>query len=716
MPLDNPPDGMDTSSTIDSQKDFNKDARGQQKRWTTELDAAEADIKKFWRRSDEIVSKLVDKRAEDRPQRRAYKLPLFASNIQVLRAMLYGNEPEVVVDRRFQDANDDEARVAGEMLERILNSDMAYASDPYAAAIGKALDDRLTIGMGNCRLVYEAEYETVPGKPAQVGPHPVTGEEVELAPAVPETERVKEESCRAYYVSWRDQLWSISRTWEEVRWWAFRSFLTRDEMEKRFGPEIAKRVTYSRSKKDSNGWAQEDALQKDPWQRCEVWEIWSKEDKTVYWWTRGFTQILDKQPDPLELEDFWPFPQPMFANLTTSRLMPTADYSLVQDLYDEYEVLSTRIRQLVKACKVVGLYNAAMGNGIKRLFNETFDQDLIAVEAWAVMAEKGGLRGNMEFLPLEAVVMTLEKLSEQRDKVKAQIDEMTGMGDVQRGAAMYVNQKPMTATESSARSYYADLRTNALLDEFARFASELQALKGEIICKHYSPDTILKMSNIQRSFNSPDEVQKALALLSSDYFNYRVEVKSDKLAMSDSTKMKNERIGWMQALGGLISAMGPMMQQSPQLAPFFLEAIKWTMASFEGSKDIQGVLDQAVAQTERQIQQQMMQGPPPDPKLLAAQAKGQVDMQKAQFDAQAKAHQTQLESAARMQEIQAETEADVAKQAAQAHYNTQEEIARHQLQVQENRQLLHHDLVKEAVKPKPVVSYKPHPNGSPPRR
>src|SRR5689334_64170 len=153
MPLDNPPDGMDTSSTIDSQKDFQKDARGQQKRWTTELDAAEADIKKFWRRSDEIVSKLVDKRAEDRPQRRAYKLPLFASNIQVLRAMLYGNEPEVVVDRRFQDPNDDEARVAAEMLERILNSDMAYASDPYGAAIGKALDDRLTIGMGDRKSV-----------------------------------------------------------------------------------------------------------------------------------------------------------------------------------------------------------------------------------------------------------------------------------------------------------------------------------------------------------------------------------------------------------------------------------------------------------------------------------------------------------------------------------------------------------------------------------
>ena len=341
-------EGIETAVTIDSRKDFSKNAAGLQKRWTTELDAAEQEMKKFWRRSDEIVSKLVDRRGESSTARRAYKVSLFASNTATLRAMLYGNVPEVSVQRRFMDANDDEARVAGEMLERILNTDMAYASDPYAAAIGKSLDDFLTIGMGNARIVYEAKYEPVEGKPAVMGAHPETGEQMELAPEVPESERVVSESCRAYYVSWRDQLWSIARTWEEVRWWAFRSYLTRDEMAARFGEKMAKLVTYSRNKKSTSDFSQEDALQKDPWQRCEVWEIWSKEDKKVYWWTRGFKQILDMQPDPYELESFWPFPEPMFANLTTSRLMPLADYSLAEDLYNEYELVSTRIRQLVR--------------------------------------------------------------------------------------------------------------------------------------------------------------------------------------------------------------------------------------------------------------------------------------------------------------------------------------------------------------------------------
>ncbi len=712
MGSDNTPDTMDGGNTIiESRKDFQKNAAGLQKRWTTEIDTAESDVKKFWRRSDEIVGKLVDKRAEDRPQKRAYKISLFASNTATQRAMLYGNEPEVVVDRRFMDANDDEARVAGEMLERILNGDMAYSSDPYSAAIGKSLDDYLTIGMGNARIVYEAKYEPVPGKPAVMGPHPATGETVELAPAVPDSERVTHESCRAYYVSWRDQLWSISRTWEEVRWWAFRSYLTRDEMAARFGDPMAKLVTYSRTKKDSSGWAQEDALQKDPWQRCEVWEIWSKEDKKVYWWTRGFRQILDMQDDPYELEDFWPFPEPMFANLTTSRLMPTADYSLASDLYDEYELVSTRIRQLVKACKVVGIYNSAMGTGIKRLFNETFDQDLIAVDAWAVMAEKGGLRGNMEFMPLEAVVATLDRLVAYRQELKATLDEITGMGDVIRGAGMFVGQGPMTATEASTKTHFASLRMQATQDRFARFASELQSLKGEIVCKHYSPETIVNMSNIQKTFNTPEEVQSALQLLQSDYFNYRVAVKSDKLAMTDFAKQKNERVTWMQALGGLITSAGPLMQQSPQMTPFILEAVKWTMASFEGSADIQGILDQAIAGATKQAQQQAMNPQPQDPKIQAAQMKAQMDMQKAQFDAQSKQKQTQLESQTRMQEIAAETQSDMAKQEAQAHFNTQEEIAKTELEMRKNAQQAHHDALKEAAKPRPQVSYKPKPNG-----
>ncbi len=231
-------------------------------------------------------------------------------------------------------------------------------------------------------------------------------------------------------------------------------------------------------------------------------------------------------------------------------------------------------------------------------------------------------------------------------------------------------------------------------------------MKGEIVCKHYSPDTIYNISNIKRSMNSQEEVQAALQLLQSDYFNYRVAVKSDKLAMTDFARQKNERVGWMDALGGLITSSAPLMQQSPAMVPFILQAVKWTMASFEGSSEIQGVLDQAIAQMEKEQQQGPQQ--PQDPKLLAAQAKGQVDMQKAQFDAQSKQQQTQLESQTRMQEISAETQSDIAKQAAQATYNTQEELAKTRLEMEKSAMDAHRQaLMPVPVKPRPPFVRKP---------
>ena len=255
-----------------------------------------------------------------------------------------------------------------------------------------------------------------------------------------------------------------------------------------------------------------------------------------------------------------------------------------------------------------------------------------------------------------------------------------------------------------------------MLDEFARFASDLQALKGEIVCKHYSPETILKVSNIQRSFDSPDEIQSALQLLQIDYFSFRVSVESDKLAMTDFAKQKNERVSWMQALGGLLTEAAPLLQGMPTLLPFVLEAVKWTMASFEGASDIEGVLDQAVQKTLQQLERQQAQGPQPDPKLQAAQLKaqsdqqkGQMDLQKEQFKAQADTRQTMLETQAHIAETRAETQSEVVQQEAQAKYNMLEKMNEHRLKLVENAHKHHQDMVK-ATLPKPVVSYKPRPN------
>jgi hypothetical protein len=76
------------------------------------------------------------------------RLNLFTANTQTLRSLLYGKTPQVDVARRFADSEDDEARVASEMMERILNTDLEKDSDTAAEAFRQALDDRLLAGNG----------------------------------------------------------------------------------------------------------------------------------------------------------------------------------------------------------------------------------------------------------------------------------------------------------------------------------------------------------------------------------------------------------------------------------------------------------------------------------------------------------------------------------------------------------------------------------------
>src|SRR5205814_10574675 len=80
--------------------------------------------------------------------------------------------------------------------------------------------------------------------------------------------------------------------------------------------------------------------------QVEVWEIWSKRDKKVYWWTEGYEKLLDDKDDPLCLHGFWPDPPPFIANVTTSKYMPRSDYSIAKDLYREIDKLQTRISLL----------------------------------------------------------------------------------------------------------------------------------------------------------------------------------------------------------------------------------------------------------------------------------------------------------------------------------------------------------------------------------
>lgn len=640
---------------IESDEDFTDDAQGWAERWSVELSAARKALEPWWNQGDKIVERFRDER--DRTNRGDTRWNLFSSNVQTLAAMLYGKTPTVQVGRRFSDANDDVARVASEILERLLNTDIERDSDSYALALQYALNDRLLSGMGNVRVRYVAEFET---QTVQAVLHPRTG-------VVLEAERTQEvktfEDVEVDYCHWKDQLWSPARVFHEVRWWAFRNLLSRAELVRRFGEDLGKRIPLNARKRRG------DRTPQDPWGRAEVWEIWSKEHKRVFWYVEGFDQILDSQPDPLELEGFWPFPRPLFANLTTSTLVPRPDFVLAQDLYNQIDTISSRIHYLERCVRIAGVYDSTAGE-LRRLAQEADVNELIPSDNFPAFREKGGIRGVMEIMPLDQIVQALAKLQEMRGELIQALYQVTGMGDVVRGQSMGA---AVTATEQSIKAKFGSVRVQSLQDEFARFASDVQKLKAEIISKWFEPQTIYERSNAQFGFDA-NVAPQAVELIKSRFGCYRVEVKPENVALTDFAQQRAERTEYLQALASFVQAAGPLAAQMPGAMPFLLQMLQWTVSPLKGSSSIEGVLDQAIQQAKQQAQMaaQNPQQSAPDPKLQALQIKGQIDAQRAQADMA----KTQAKLQADLTRIQAETQAKELQEQSQARWNVQEAAAK----------------------------------------
>ena len=212
----------------------------------------------------------------------------------------------------------------------------------------------------------------------------------------------------------------------------------------------------------------------------------------MIWLSKGITELLDAKPDPLGLDDFDPCPRPLFANLTTSSCVPKPDFAMIQDQYDEMDETNNRISLLIIACKVVGVYDRS-AEGIQRMLTEGYDNTLIPVDNWAMFAEKGGVKGQIDWLPLDIVVQALGQLQAHREAIKAQIYELTGISDIVRGAS----KASETLGAQKLKSKYATVRIQKLQDEVTRFAQDILRLKAEILVKHFDPMILAKMANVE---------------------------------------------------------------------------------------------------------------------------------------------------------------------------------------------------------------------------
>lgn len=648
---------MAESGVITSAKEFKPTPSGIQRRWSMEITAAKDARKKWVQQAHKANKRYLGEKGGNEGKT---QIGLFHANIDIVIAIMYGQVPKVDVSRRFQDPNDEEARCASEALERHLNTDIEDNADDFQTEVKDALKDWKIGGLGQARVRYHAEFEQRDeAEGAQVEPY----------------DAKSQEDVHTDYVYWDDFLWSPCRRWKECRWVAFRAEMTRDQAVTRFGEKIGKDLPMQ-ERSLSNGEKAEEV--KDAWSRIAVWEIWSKDDKKVYWLCEGYNRILDAKPDPLGLKGFFPCPRPLISNTTTTKFIPKPDLELDRDIYDEIDDLADRLRKLVKRAKLTGAYDKGFPE-LARILEEAAEGQLVAVKGWSALMEKGGLLNAMQFVPLEPIIKAIEVLTTKLVEKIQLLYQVTGISDIVRGQA----DGRATATEQRLKAGFASTRLQTDQDEVARFATDLQRLRAEVISKHFDAETIIERSNMLRVEVDPqtkqpnlDLIGRAVELIKSDIWQYRIEVKSDAIALRDYAALKQERVETIGALAMLFQQGMPMAQMYPQAAPFLLQIGKWLIASTKGSQQLEGDFDRFASQVEAAAMAPKPP-PPPDPKMQTAQVRAQAEqgkahaqMQQTQLDGQvhvAKAgmemQQAKLEHDLNINELAARTEAEAQRAA-----------------------------------------------------
>jgi hypothetical protein len=620
-------------------------------KWTAEMQAADRFFDDFHKQGRKVIERYVDDRKEDSTPWPTSRLNLFHANITTLLALMYSKLPKVEADRRFADPNDDVARVAGEMATRCLQNDLNMPDCALGPVLKYSLFDRLVPGMGIARLTYGYE-EDKDNVVAEVeGGDPLYAK--------------KDEWVDETYVHWRDVRWSPARTYEELRWIAFRSYMSREEVVERFGEDKSRQVSYT-----SKGPAMlMEGAAKTPVEidrQAEIWEIWDKDAKVVHWWALGATELLDEKPDPLHLEGFFPCGRPMVANVSTDRYMPKADFVIAQDIYNRIDQLETRIGLLTDSCKAVGIY-AGDAEAVKNMLQEGIENQLIPVDNWAMWAEKGGLKGTIEWFPIKDIAEVLGILTQQQQLWIQKLYQVTGMSDIMRGQASAAGT---TATEQKIKAQFGSVRINALQEEFAAFASDLLNKKWQIIRRFYEPERIIQLSNIA---NTPDAqyIPAAIQLIKSpDEFDMRVIIRSESMAAVDMDSLKAERNEFLQATAQFVGQATQVATTMPEVIPFLMKLMQFGLAGYKSSSEMEGVIDQAIAAVEQSLQKKAQQPPQPSPeekklqgemqmaqmefqqKTQESQQAAQLDMQKQQFEMQIKREEFELEKQKMEMELQ----------------------------------------------------------------
>lgn len=614
--------------------------------WADQIKAYEKKAEKWEKKALKIVKRYTKDNGDSK---KGAQFNILWSNVQTLLPAIYDRQPVPNIERRFN-KEDVVGREASTLLERGVT--YFIDTDEFNEKMRQCLLDRLLVGRGTVWVRYEPTISKMQPEGEQVSENdgPV-GTNVE-AQGEQITEDVQEsleyEDVLYDYVHWEDFGHTLGRTWQEVRAVWRRVPMSRTQLVKRFG-KVGEDISLN-AKPTEAGKEDSDTL-------AEIYEIWDKETRKVLWLSKDHPEPIEEVDDPLRLKDFFPTPRPLYGTVANNGLIPTPDYDIYFDQAREIDILTSRIDLILQAVRVAGVYDAA-AEGVQRLLSEQIENKLIPVSNWAVFGEKGGLKGVVDYMPLDMITATLKTLYEAREKVKQDLYEITGMSDIIRGAS----NPNETATAQQIKGQYATMRLGDMQKDMARFCRDLVRITAEIISNVFSAETIVQISSaalpteeqkqqamaMAQSSNQPmpeimdkPSLEKVIELLKNDMARcFRISIETDSTIKTDQESEKKARTEFLQAAGGFIQQAAQIA--APELQPLLMDMLLFGIRGFKAGREIEGSFERA----REAIDKKSKNPPPPDNSAAieaqAAEQESKVNIQIKQMDMQIKGMDVQM--------------------------------------------------------------------------
>lgn len=469
--------------------------------WLEQIEDIDKLQKNWIKKGDDIIKRFRLERTEADRRRR---LNMLWTNIKVLMPALYGKVPIPYVERRFLQ-RDPTARISATILERVLKNELEI--NGLHNSIRRAVLDYLLPGRGAVWIRYEPDVgeigDSIPidaQSSFQDVLSDIEGDDENEDPKSQKLETTGEqllgEQIPVDYINWKDLYLfpATARNWTEVQAVGKRVYLSKQEAEQRFGENVAKELRYTTTNTEQNRkvpYTDTAIFQSTNYRNIVVYEIWNKVDRKIYWVSEGYDYLCDQKDDFLELKEFFPVPECIFATATNESLVPVPDYAEYADQALQIDELTHRLAMLTKACKIAGCYDGSNGS-LKRLLQEGFENDLIPVDAWVAFAEKGGVQGGIALLPIEEIQKVIETLTKVRQQQMIDLDTMTGLSDVIRGTT----DSRETLGGIRLKNNNAGTRLSDRQNEIANFAKNIICVVAEIAARHYSDRKLVETSNI----------------------------------------------------------------------------------------------------------------------------------------------------------------------------------------------------------------------------